>query len=184
MSEVPFNGLESLRVPPGAGFDPRAPELEEFVSFRLSVLSNLLSRHSDRYWARGEQLSTSERRVLLFVGRFPKRSLRGAAETMQMDKAQLSRTVKALEARGWIRLRSDPNDARIRRLELTAAGRRKYERALPKARIQQADLLDALRTEEIHTLYNLLAKLTDRVCLRVDDRGDAANTRKGGRERP
>ena len=49
-----------------------------------------------------------------------------------MDPGALSRQLKALEALGWIRRDTDPDDKRITNVSLTAQGRREVEAALPR----------------------------------------------------
>ena len=48
-----------------------------------------------------------------------------------MDRTTLTANLKPLEQRGWVEIAVDPADRRVRRLILTAAGRRVLQAALP-----------------------------------------------------
>jgi DNA-binding MarR family transcriptional regulator len=56
-----------------------------------------------------------------------------------LDSTTLTRTLRTLEKRGWIR-RREGEDRRERRISLTAAGRARYRRALPAWTRAQATL--------------------------------------------
>ena len=62
---------------------------------------------------------------------------------LRIDSTTLTRTLAPLEKKGWLRSAAGA-DRRELRLSLTAAGRRKYERALPNWRKAQAGLRKAL----------------------------------------
>jgi DNA-binding MarR family transcriptional regulator len=61
-----------------------------------------------------------------------------------------------LEARGLVRRRSDPNDARLVRVQLTAAGRRRVDAALQSLVEREDEILGQLNTAERTTLARLL----------------------------
>lgn len=53
------------------------------------------------------------------------------AEHLVMDRTTMSRALKPLERRGLIRLDSDPEDSRSKRVSLTQAGEELLDRAIP-----------------------------------------------------
>jgi len=53
------------------------------------------------------------------------------ADWIGMDPTTLSRTLKPLLARDWIRIGADPEDRRIRAIRITEAGRAKLREAIP-----------------------------------------------------
>jgi DNA-binding MarR family transcriptional regulator len=77
---------------------------------------------------------------------------------LALDSTTLSRTLRPLEAKRWIR--SEPGkDRRERQLELTAAGRSQIERAMPAWESAQRSLRDRLGSERWETLLSELSAL-------------------------
>lgn len=78
----------------------------------------------------GATLSTTQRAVLVALARNPGgMRARDLAANLGVSAASLSDSVRAIEARGWLRRLPDPTDARAARLVLTAAGRTLAARA-------------------------------------------------------
>ncbi|WP_245297049.1 MULTISPECIES: MarR family winged helix-turn-helix transcriptional regulator [Rhodomicrobium] len=61
----------------------------------------------------------------------PDSTVNGLAELLGMDRTTTTRNVKPLERRGFLEIRPDQKDARIRRILLTDAGRAILARAEP-----------------------------------------------------
>jgi DNA-binding MarR family transcriptional regulator len=62
------------------------------------------------------------------------------AERRDLDPTTLSRTMKPLQAQGLIRFRRDPDDGRVRLIELTDAGEKQFLRGVPYWRAAQQNL--------------------------------------------
>jgi DNA-binding MarR family transcriptional regulator len=78
---------------------------------------------------------------------------------LALDSTTLSRTLRPLEAKRWLRSESG-NDRRERQLELTAAGRSQIERTIPAWERAQNDLkarLGGKRWESLLTELSMLA---------------------------
>lgn len=58
-------------------------------------------------------------------------SMGSIAALLVMDRTTLTANLKPLEQRGWVEIAIDPEDRRVRRLILTAAGRKVLQAALP-----------------------------------------------------
>lgn len=134
-------------------------ELERFLPYRLSVLSNRLSNAIARCYEERFQLSVTEWRVIAVLGRFPGLSANEVAERTAMDKVAVSRAVARLLESG--RLQRDLHDADRRRsvLELSPAGYEIFREVAPLALAYERALLEALEPEERDTLLALLDKL-------------------------
>jgi len=61
------------------------------------------------------------------------------AEVLGLDRTTLNRNLSPLEAENLVSTVPDPKDGRVRRIQLTSAGRRKLEVAIPLWRQVQAD---------------------------------------------
>ena len=97
-------------------------ELERFLPYKLSVLSNRLSNAIARSYETRFQLSVTEWRVIAVVGRFPGLSANEVAERTAMDKVAVSRAVARLLASGRLQRDLHENDRRRSVLELSPAG--------------------------------------------------------------
>ncbi len=136
--------------------------LERFVPYRLSVLTNTVSRTiAEEYGARFG-LTIAEWRILAVLGRFAPLTAKGVVGRTAMDKVRVSRAVARLLDRGLIVRATDPADRRRANLRLSHKGRRIYEQIVPLARRREAALLDCLSPAERAQLDALLAKLQAR----------------------
>ncbi len=133
--------------------------LQEFLPYRLSVLSNLVSgliatEYSDRF-----RLSIPQWRIMAVLAEHEELMARDIEPIVRMDKVAISRAVRVLAERRYVRRRASQDDGRVTWLSLTAAGRRVYQQVRPIAQRHEDRLLDALNQREIDTLWQLLDKL-------------------------
>lgn len=138
-------------------------ELEQFLPYRLSVLTNTVSRGIARSYRERHDISVTEWRILAVLGRFPGLSASEVTERTAMDKVAISRGVKSLTEKGLLERRADAGDRRRRRLFITPGkGRRVLDKVIPMARDYERQLLQPLSVAERATLSDLLAKLQSR----------------------
>ncbi len=71
-------------------------------------------------------------------------SLNALAAELYLDKSTASRVVTVLERKGYVSRRSDPDDARAMRLDITPAGRRLHDRIRTEMVAEQAAMIDDL----------------------------------------
>src|SRR5262245_21779940 len=95
-------------------------ELDRFLPYRLSVLSNGISAAIAREYAQRFDLSVTEWRVLAVLGRYPGVSASEVAERTAMDKVAISRAVARLMATGRVTRDVHGDDRRRSVLELSA----------------------------------------------------------------
>ncbi|WP_241671328.1 MarR family winged helix-turn-helix transcriptional regulator [Dankookia rubra] len=147
--------------------------LEEFLPYRLSVVTNHTSRLFARRYSDAYGLSIPEWRVLAVVGRFGGLSATGVVERTAMDKVKVSRAVRALLDRGLLARQEDAADRRVQRLAMTAAGRALHAAIVPEARALEAGLLEALAPAERQALHALLDRLEAKLLAMGAAAGDA-----------
>ena len=140
----------------------RRLQLEEFLPYRLSVLSNTVSRALARSYEERFGLSIPQWRVVAVLGRESDLSASEVVERTVMDKVTVSRAVASLLADGRIQRETDPEDRRRILLRLSPAGRSIYRRIVPLARTYERSLLRALAPAERAQLADLLTRLTHR----------------------
>jgi DNA-binding MarR family transcriptional regulator len=134
-------------------------DLDRFVPYRLSVLSNRVSGAIARHYSDRFGLSIPEWRAMAVLGGTGGLSAREVAERTAMDKVQVSRAVESLMRAGRVRRRADSTDGRIMRLSLTARGRAIYDNVVPLALHLEDVFLSALTARERKALDALMTKL-------------------------
>ena len=134
-------------------------ELDRFLPYRLSVLTNTISAAIARQYAERFDLSITEWRVLAILGRYPALSAGEVAERSAMDKVAVSRAVASLLGSGRLRRAVDDSDRRRSVLSLSARGRRVYEQVAPLAKRHEERLLAHLTEEERVWLDRIIDKL-------------------------
>jgi DNA-binding MarR family transcriptional regulator len=134
-------------------------DLEHFLPYRLSVLSNRVSQGIARTYEARFGLSVTEWRVIAIIGRYPGLSATEVAQRAAMDKVAISRAVRRLMQAG--RVEREPNDAdrRERHLRLTDAGRAIHDQIVPAALAYERRIRAALTDEENAALERLIGKL-------------------------
>ncbi len=143
--------------------------LEQFLPYRLSVLTNTVSSTLAGEYQTRFGMSVPQWRVMAVLGRFPDLSASEVAEKTAMDKVMVSRAVAALIDAGRIDRRMDDTDRRRSVLRLSAAGRAVYDEIVPVARAYERRLLAALNADDAAALDRILTQLQARAGQLADD---------------
>ena len=133
--------------------------LENFLPYRLSVLTNRVSTALAGIYAERYDLNISEWRVMAVIGRYSDLSPSAVCVFTAMDKVQVSRAIKSLLAAGRLLRRADKSDGRRHLLKLSAKGRAIYQAIVPEAELFEDDLRGALSADEWAVFDRFLAKL-------------------------
>jgi len=136
--------------------------LEDFIPYRLSILSNTVSRNITRLYQTQFGLTTMEWRALAVVGRFAPMSANQVAQRTAMDKVQVSRALQSLVDGGMIKRTVDQEDRRRSVLRLSPKGRGLVKRITPLAMGVEEELLSALSAKQFRELDAILSTLMDR----------------------
>jgi DNA-binding MarR family transcriptional regulator len=139
--------------------EPDLLDLEHFLPYRLSVLSNRISQEIARLYADRFGLAITEWRVLAVLGRQPDLSAREVAERTAMDKVAVSRAIASLVEAGRLERSTHDNDRRRAVLRLSPAGQAIYAEVAPLALDYQRRLLEGLGPQEREALQDLLPRL-------------------------
>jgi DNA-binding MarR family transcriptional regulator len=134
-------------------------DLEHFLPYRLSVLSNRISQDIARLYAQRWNLGITEWRVLAVLGRHDDLSAREVAERTAMDKVAVSRAIASLLEAGRIERETHGDDRRRSQLRLSPAGQTVYAEVAPLALAYQRRLLEGLADDERAALDRLLTRL-------------------------
>jgi DNA-binding MarR family transcriptional regulator len=139
-------------------------ELEKFVPYQLSVVSNTVSEEIAREYRERFDLGTIEWRVMAVLARFDGEGLsaRAVARLTAMDKVAISRALARLVAKGRVLRRVHAGDKRRSVLRLSAAGWRIHDAVAPLARRHEREFLGRLDAQERQWLARILDKLMTR----------------------
>lgn len=147
--------------------------LERFLPYRLSVLSNTISRSIARLYAEQFGLSIPEWRVMAVLGRFGPLSANEVRDRTAMDKVGVSRAVARLVRNRQVHRTTDERDRRRSVLRLSRPGRAVHDRIVPIARQRETRILEVLSPDESAQLDQLLSKLQARAQrLALEDTGE------------
>lgn len=136
--------------------------LDRFLPYRLSVLTNLVSRTMAARYAERYNLTIPEWRVIAVIGRSPGLSAIEVAERTQMDKVAVSRAVARLLKSGRLAREFTDTDKRRSMLSLTETGAGVYADVAKLALDFEARLLDTLSDADKLALDSVLARLWQR----------------------
>jgi len=137
-------------------------DLERFVPYQLSVLSNVVSQEIAQAYGERFGLAVTEWRVIAVLGRFPGLSAAGVAERSAMDKVAVSRAVARLLERGLLHRETHGDDRRRSVLELSEAGRKVHSEVAPLALSYERELLAPLGADERAQFSRMLERLGER----------------------
>lgn len=134
-------------------------ELERFLPYRLSVLSNRISTAIADVYADRFGIGITEWRAIAVLGRYPGLSAGEVAQRTAMDKVAVSRAVAALLDKGLLQRDIHADDRRRSVLSLSGAGQRMHAQVAPLALDMERRLLQELDADEQDLLMRLLEKL-------------------------
>jgi DNA-binding MarR family transcriptional regulator len=136
-------------------------QLEHFLPYRLSILSNTISQAIADDYQRRYDISVTEWRVMAVLARFEGLSAREVAERTAMDKVAVSRALARLVEAGRVDRATHDNDKRRSVLSLTEAGWAMHDEVAPMARAREREVLARLDAEEQRWLTRILDRLME-----------------------
>ena len=139
--------------------------LEDFLPYRLSVLSNTISTTVARAYDKRFKVSIPEWRVIAILGRFPGLSAVEVAERTMLDKVAVSRAVTKLIKKGRIDREFADADKRRSILNLSEEGKKLHDEIAELALGFERDLLEGLSPEELEQLNKIMERLMARARL-------------------
>lgn len=136
--------------------------LENFLPYRLAVLSNTVSTTVARAYDKRFGVSIPEWRVIAVLGRFPGLSAVEVAERTLLDKVAVSRAVTKLIKNGRIDREFANADRRRSILNLSEEGKKLHDEIAQLALQFERDLLEGFSKEELANLNSIMERLLDR----------------------
>lgn len=134
-------------------------QLERFLPYRLSILSNKVSGIVAQTYRDKFALSITDWRIMAVLGEYPGISADEVSEKTQIEKSILSRAIKKLLQRKLIEREFDSNDRRRSILTLTETGLSVYDDIVPVSYEYEQMLLTCFSNKEWEQLSELIDRL-------------------------
>jgi DNA-binding MarR family transcriptional regulator len=139
----------------------RRHEPQELITFRVSVLSQLLARVVESSVGQELGLSSRQWRVLVMLNRLGPATSGQVAVATRLDHSQVSRASYELVEKGLIAMDNDQADRRRQRLSVTEAGVGVLRHGIVGSQQRQARLRARLSDADYEALGRMLATLSD-----------------------
>ncbi|OGT82236.1 MAG: MarR family transcriptional regulator [Gammaproteobacteria bacterium RIFCSPLOWO2_02_FULL_61_13] len=133
--------------------------MNDFLPYRLSTLTNRISRAFSLLYTDRFDLTVPEWRVMAVLGQEPGLSADQVCARTGMDKVTVSRAVSRLLEKGRVERDFARADRRRSELRLSARGRAVYRQIIPLGREYEAGVVADLSPAERQTLVTLLERL-------------------------
>jgi DNA-binding MarR family transcriptional regulator len=140
--------------------------IEDFLTFRLTRLSNALRTNMTKRYLEEFGLSLPEWRLLALVTRFSPLRFSELTSRSSMDKGQVSRTLRIMTKAGLTKMKALKRGTAYAEalaapviVSVTPKGKALYKAVLPTAQRRQAEILMTLSDGERTALYQTLDKL-------------------------
>jgi DNA-binding MarR family transcriptional regulator len=149
--------LQSTETPdpaPGQTLD-----LERYVPAFITFIANKLSKSATVFYQRNFGVNVTEWRIMSLLAIEPGIPASRICHVIGFDKGPVSRTLAALQKRGLVAIRTDPNDGRSHSISLTPRGRATHDKVIVAALERERRLLSCLDEEEREVLIDLLRRL-------------------------
>jgi DNA-binding MarR family transcriptional regulator len=144
---------------------PKPLNLKEFLPYRLSIVTNKVSRNLGNMYSDKFDLSIAEWRVMAVLGQDKDLSADEVCLNTEMDKVTVSRAVTKLLDKKHIERQFSDQDRRRSMLRLSGSGYAVYTQIVPLAREYEERLLEGLSKQEQQQLNRLLDKLNQQAIL-------------------
>jgi DNA-binding MarR family transcriptional regulator len=134
-------------------------DLPNYAPAYLTWIANKLSRGASQAYLAAFDVGIETWRVLVLLAIEPAISAQRVSKVIGMDKGQVSRTFKTMQAKGLLTIGLDTQDGRLRMASITAQGRDLHDRILDLALERERALLSPLSQTERSQLLELLRKV-------------------------
>lgn len=133
--------------------DPLFLDCRGCVCAALRRASRAVTQHYERAF-RGSGMRATQFTLLAVLTQTGPLPLSALANQAGMERTTLTRNLRLLQAKGFVRVQSSGADQRVRRVELTGAGRAAAARGLPAWRKAQDGLEPILRKQKLENWSN------------------------------
>lgn len=134
-------------------------ELDRFLPYLVNKLASRLSVELAAVYQKRFGITIAEWRLIAHLAENKNVSIREIFVRVAMDKSKVSRAAARLELSGFVQKTVNPADRRLIELQLSAKGRKLFEKIEPLALAYEREALSALSTQEEEVFRRLVQKL-------------------------
>ena len=155
--------------PPPRAAHPPAPlaasdaEVNRYLAAYIMGVANRLANGASQHYRRRFNLGMSEWRALMAIGTSNHRIVREVAEMADLDYAAASKSLKLLQARGWVAMEQTQRRGRAAIASLTPEGLAIWRQVRDSARRRHQRLVASFSAEEVEQLWSLLRRIEQHV---------------------
>lgn len=158
-----------MRKPAVKSPDKSPRPLDRRFGYRFSLISRALGQQMHLYVERELGLNLAEYRILTVLEDSASPSIKEIATKSQIDKAQVTRCMSALQQKGLVTQAVDTQDRRLRSITLTKAGRSLLASMLPFNKERNERLERCISKPELDVLWKILARFDEEVEEMLDE---------------
>jgi DNA-binding MarR family transcriptional regulator len=133
--------------------------LQNFLPYRLSIVSNLVSDVIAESYQTLFGLKIPEWRLLAVIAETKGTTQLDIGRRTRMDKVTVSRAALAMQERGLIMRRPNSEDGRSHVLALSSAGAALYRQVVPLALALEQEIFDSLSKADVDMFTCVLDKI-------------------------
>lgn len=119
-------------------------KLETFLPYRLNQAAERVSQRFAAQYRNRYRMTRPEWRALAALGSYGRMTATEIGANSSMHKTKVSRAVRALEEKRWLKRSEDAEDRRFEHLELTPAGRRIFTEMIELAHDYEREMAQLL----------------------------------------
>ena len=135
-------------------------DLESFLPYRLHRASEAVSQAFRTIYRDEYSMSRTEWRVLAHLGQYGSMTATEIGTAARLHKTKVSRAVRALEDRRWLKRTTAESDRRVHVLELTAGGTMAYGKLGELAHQYNLELARKLGARNFDHSMEIIEKLS------------------------
>jgi len=147
-------------------------DLDHYVPGYITWVSNKLSRGASQAYLRVFGVGIEMWRLMVLLAIKGELAANEASRIIGMDKGSVSRCFKSMQTKGFIEMRLDAKDGRLRVASFTDSGRAVHDQIIGLALERERAFLSALTPDESRQFLNLLVRLHENLPS-VDDATEA-----------
>ncbi|MCT7666279.1 MarR family winged helix-turn-helix transcriptional regulator [Shinella kummerowiae] len=146
-------------------------KLESFLPYRLNQAAERVSQRFAAQYRLRYHMTRPEWRALAAIGTYGRMTATEIGANSSMHKTKVSRAVRALEEKRWLKRAEHAEDRRVEHLELTPAGKRIYGEMIELAKAYEQELATLLGASGLRQLEAGLTTIEVKMASETSRRG-------------
>ena len=134
-------------------------DLRDFMPYLLNQAADATSRDFETHYKEKYGMLRTEWRVIFHLGRYGELTAKDICDHARIHKTKVSRAVRALEEKRFLRRKERAEDRRHEALILTAQGKNVYNDLYRAAQEFDDALMADVSAEDRATMHRILIKL-------------------------